>query len=78
MQFRIFRDKANPRKWRWHLWFNKNIIATSHQGHDSPQVCFDEIQNVQNSANAPIRTEKDEHKTDQSKTLHKLNMTGDG
>lgn len=31
LHFEIYQDAAN--KWRWQLWLNDNIIATSHQGH---------------------------------------------
>lgn len=78
MHFEIFHEEDNPSKWWWRLKFKGKTIATSHQGHDSPKICLNEIQNVQNSTNALIYDENGKHITDQStKILQKLNVADD-
>lgn len=57
MKFEVYKDKKGEHRWRLRHG-NGNILATSSEGYASKASAMKCIENVQNSASAPIETLK--------------------
>jgi uncharacterized protein YegP (UPF0339 family) len=57
MKFEVYKDKKGEHRWRLRH-ANGNILATSSEGYVAKASALKCIENVQNSASAPIETLK--------------------
>lgn len=57
MKFEVYKDKKGEHRWRLRHG-NGNILATSSEGYSSKAGALKCIENVQNSASAPVETLK--------------------
>ncbi len=57
MKFEVYKDKKGEHRWRLRHG-NGNILATSSEGYAAKASALKCIENVQNSASAPIETLK--------------------
>jgi uncharacterized protein len=57
MKFEVYKDKKGEHRWRLRHG-NGNILATSSEGYASKASALKCIENVQNSASAPVETLK--------------------
>ena len=57
MKFEVYKDKKGEHRWRLRHG-NGNILATSSEGYAAKASALKGIENVQNSASAPIETLK--------------------
>ena len=57
MKFEVYKDKKGEHRWRLRHG-NGNILATSSEGYAAKASAMKCIENVQNSASAPIETLK--------------------
>jgi uncharacterized protein len=57
MKFEVYKDKKGEHRWRLRH-SNGNILATSSEGYAAKASALKCIENVQNSASAPVETLK--------------------
>ncbi|MEK6637465.1 MAG: DUF1508 domain-containing protein [Pseudomonadota bacterium] len=57
MKFEVYKDKKGEHRWRLRHG-NGNILATSSEGYAAKASALKCIENVQNSASAPVETLK--------------------
>jgi uncharacterized protein YegP (UPF0339 family) len=57
MKFEVYKDKKGEHRWRLRH-ANGNILATSSEGYAAKASALKCIENVQNSASAPVETLK--------------------
>jgi uncharacterized protein len=57
MKFEVYKDKKGEHRWRLRHG-NGNILATSSEGYAAKASALKCIENVQNSASAPVQTLK--------------------